>query len=360
MRQSLVMTRHALVVARQPLVSVRQPLALARQRGSLVASMPVAAQAMSAIFEVLERRGLTRSRLGISRVTSDEALAGLWERAIALVGRPTLPLEVGLEMPLGAMGVVDYLAASSATVGAALTVTQRVFPLVAPGIQVSFEALGGGARRVVVVNQPPFPGQQSSDALVVGILLARLRQLATRPPAIPVVELTEPDGPGRSRWLELLAAPKVRFGARRAGLQLAPADWSIPLRHADARLLTTLQAAVVGVEHRTADALLVAVRALAVDRLPHQLTLDDAAPALGMSRRSLQRKLASGGTTLSRVVDEVRRDRAEQLVDQGLLTLAEVAARVGFAEPASFTRAWRRWFRERPSRRRAAPSGRAR
>lgn len=118
-RQSLVMTRHALVVARQPLVSVRQPLALARQRGSLVASMPVAAQAMSALFEVLERRGVTRSRLGISRVTSDEALAGLWERAIALVGRPTLPLEVGLETPLGAMGVVDYLAASAEPVSAA-------------------------------------------------------------------------------------------------------------------------------------------------------------------------------------------------------------------------------------------------
>jgi AraC-like DNA-binding protein len=109
---------------------------------------------------------------------------------------------------------------------------------------------------------------------------------------------------------------------------------------------------MVGAEQRSTDALLVAVRALANERLPGPLTLDDAASSLGISRRTLQRKITASGTTLSRVTDEVRRDRAEQLVGEGLLTMGEVAAKVGFAEQASFTRAWWRWFGAPPSRRR--------
>jgi AraC-like DNA-binding protein len=108
---------------------------------------------------------------------------------------------------------------------------------------------------------------------------------------------------------------------------------------------------MVGAEHRSADALLVAVRALARERLPGSLTLDDAGPSLGLSRRTLHRKLAASGTTLSQLSDEVRRDRAEELLDEGLLTLGEVATKVGFAEQASFTRAWRRWFGRPPSQR---------
>jgi AraC-like DNA-binding protein len=106
---------------------------------------------------------------------------------------------------------------------------------------------------------------------------------------------------------------------------------------------------MVGLEQRSVDALLVAARALAGQRLPAVLTLGELAAALGLSPRTLQRKLAGSGTSLSALVDEVRRDRAEDLRARGLYTLGEIAARVGFAEPASFTRAWRRWFGAPPS-----------
>ncbi len=96
----------------------------------------------------------------------------------------------------------------------------------------------------------------------------------------------------------------------------------------------------MGAEQRSTDAL-----------LPAPLTLDDAASSLGLSCRTLQRKLTASGTSLSGLLDEVRRDRAEQLVGERVLTLGEVAVKVGFAEQASFTRAWTRWFGAPPSRR---------
>jgi AraC-like DNA-binding protein len=312
--------------------------------------MPVAPQTATMLTEALARAGVEVSRLGVGPLHDDPELALVWARAIARVGRRTLPLEVGLSLPLGSLGALDYLAASSATVGAALTVTQEVFPLVAPGVQLLLEATRSGARRVVVVDQPPFPGQAESDLLVLGILLNRVRGLASRPLKVPRLELSEPaPASGVGRWHALLGTDAVRFGARRTTLHLAAADWSTSLRHADARLLATLRR-LVHVEQRSADALLVATRALVGQRLPGLLALREAGPALGLSPRTLQRKLAASGTTLSALVDEARRDRAEALVEQGLLTLGEVATRTGFAEQASFTRAWRRWFGEPPSR----------
>jgi AraC-like DNA-binding protein len=314
--------------------------------------MPVSPLSVQAIVDALGGVGLDARRLGVTRIDDDDALAALWARAIERSGRRSLPLELGLRMPLGVLGVLDYMAASSATVGAALVVTQQVFPLVAPGVQLSLEHLRGGRRRVVVKNQPPFPGQAESDLLVLGLLVGRLRQFASRALEFPRVELTEPEG-SHVRWSELLGVSTVRLGARSTALKLSSSDWCVPLRNADSRLLQTLKS-IVGADRRSSDALLVALRALAHARLPGLLTLGEAASALGIARRTLQRKLLATGAPLSRVVDEVRRDRSEQLVAEGLLTMGEVAARVGFAEQASFTRAWRRWFGGPPSRRASA------
>ncbi|MFY0572856.1 helix-turn-helix domain-containing protein [Archangium lansingense] len=311
--------------------------------------MPLVPTTAQAITEMLGRFGVDVAALKVSPLDDDPALAVLWTRAIARTGRRTLPLEVGLKMPLGMMAVVDYLAAASATVGAALTVAQRVFPLVAPGVQLLLERLPSGVRRVVIVNQPPFPGELESDLLVLGILLARMRTLASRPLELPRLELAEPHPESRTRWVELLGTSRLRFGTRRTSLHFSASDWATPLRSADPRLLATLET-LVGAEQRTGDALLVAVRALAMQRLPATPTIGEVAPALGLSVRSLQRRLALSGTSFVEVLDEVRRNRAEQLLDEGLLTLGEIAARVGFAEQASFTRAWQRWRGEAPSR----------
>jgi AraC-like DNA-binding protein len=81
------------------------------------------------------------------------------------------------------------------------------------------------------------------------------------------------------------------------------------------------------------------------------------APALGVSARSLQRKLRAAGSSFEQELDQVRREVAEALLAQAHVSLGEVAARVGFAEQGSFTRAFQRWTGSTPShaRRRLLP-----
>lgn len=87
-------------------------------------------------------------------------------------------------------------------------------------------------------------------------------------------------------------------------------------------------------------------------------TLTSVARAMAVHPRTLQRRLEADGTSYSEVVDELRRRRALRLVTETAMPLARIAGELGYREPATFTRAFRRWTGQAPSTyRRAASAG---
>ena len=79
-------------------------------------------------------------------------------------------------------------------------------------------------------------------------------------------------------------------------------------------------------------------------------TVVEIAKALGLSTRTLQRRLTIAGKDFGAVLDEVRRARAETLLADGRQNLAEIAYKLGYSEHSAFTRAAIRWFEAPPSR----------
>ena len=75
---------------------------------------------------------------------------------------------------------------------------------------------------------------------------------------------------------------------------------------------------------------------------------NDVAARLGMSVRSLQRKLSDEGTSFRREVDTVRAETARQLLGDRTFSLSEIAFRLGYGELAAFNHAARRWFGTSP------------
>jgi AraC-like DNA-binding protein len=71
--------------------------------------------------------------------------------------------------------------------------------------------------------------------------------------------------------------------------------------------------------------------------------VDAAALAAGTSVRTFQRRLAAAGTSYSRLIDEVRLDGALRLLGDPAMKAVDVAYRLGYSDPAHFTRAFRRW-----------------
>lgn len=77
-------------------------------------------------------------------------------------------------------------------------------------------------------------------------------------------------------------------------------------------------------------------------------TISDVAMKLGMSGRTLQRRLSDHGFSYQSLVDNARRELAERLLQQTDYALAEIAFLTGFSEQSTFTRAFKRWSGQTP------------
>jgi len=86
-----------------------------------------------------------------------------------------------------------------------------------------------------------------------------------------------------------------------------------------------------------------------------RVQLENGAPSLyaaahhiGISERSLRRKLAQENTSFRTVLEQVRRAACEQYLFDGQYSLSEIAEKLGYAEQSSFSRAFKSWFGQSP------------
>ena len=77
--------------------------------------------------------------------------------------------------------------------------------------------------------------------------------------------------------------------------------------------------------------------------------IETVAETVNTSVRTLQRRLAASGRSYKKLVDEVRLEGARQALAASDAPLKAIAFDLGFAEQASFTRAFRRWTGQAPS-----------
>jgi AraC-like DNA-binding protein len=91
------------------------------------------------------------------------------------------------------------------------------------------------------------------------------------------------------------------------------------------------------------------VREVLVRRLPDgEPRREQVARDLCMSERTLQRRLDDEGASFHQLLDETRRELAEQHLGRLQLSLGQAAYLLGFADQRSFFRACRRWFGQAP------------
>jgi AraC-like DNA-binding protein len=75
---------------------------------------------------------------------------------------------------------------------------------------------------------------------------------------------------------------------------------------------------------------------------------EDVAGMLFMSERTLQRRFQDEGISFQRLLDETRKDLAQQYLRQPRLSLAQTAYLLGFSDQSNLHRACRRWFEMSP------------
>ena len=77
-------------------------------------------------------------------------------------------------------------------------------------------------------------------------------------------------------------------------------------------------------------------------------SLETTAEKLFMSSRTLKRRLQQHGLSFQELLDESRKRDAMRLLEHSGLTVEQVAQRLGYSDPANFTRAFRKWSGSTP------------
>jgi AraC-like DNA-binding protein len=77
--------------------------------------------------------------------------------------------------------------------------------------------------------------------------------------------------------------------------------------------------------------------------LEKRFNVEDVAKELNMTSRTLRRKLVAEGSRFQQLKDNAKRDQAITLFEQVNLTIAQIGLAVGFTEPATFSRAFKKW-----------------
>jgi AraC-like DNA-binding protein len=78
-------------------------------------------------------------------------------------------------------------------------------------------------------------------------------------------------------------------------------------------------------------------------------SIDEIAALLNIAPRTLSKKLANGGTTFQKVLNEVRRYKALTYIKNQEMTICDIAAELGFSDTSNFRRAFKTWTGKPPS-----------
>ena len=188
-------------------------------------------------------------------------------------------------------------------------------------------------------------GLRLTNELAVAAATALCREVSRRPFAPTAVYFSHEGPPDLSSHEAYFQCP-VCFGSGRDGLEIANGllfagnrlgDQGVS-EFFDAHLENELAGLVD--ESRMGQHV---IRQLTQELSEGVPTVSALAGQLGMSSRTLQRRLADEGLAYQELVDQTRRELAERLLQRDEFSLAEVAFLTGYAEQSAFTRAFKRW-----------------
>lgn len=273
----------------------------------------------------------------------------MWKEAERLYGRRGLPSALALVIPYGAFGALDYLAGSAATVGGACESAMLHFSMVAADLGLEIDSIGDGARvlRVRPFVEVPAQGLEFTLAAVA----SRLRHVTEgrfEPRMVGLPDARPMDDAVRSR----LYGQAPMYQNTCAEMVIDGESWRLTIRGADSFLHATLteMAAKLQLTRPEDSTLERALRARLRDALAQgSADVGRMAQLLGVSERTLQRRLSELGRRFGEVVDDFRREEAVRLIAMPGMNLVEVAGRLGYSEQTSFTRAFRRWTGSTPT-----------
>jgi AraC-like DNA-binding protein len=276
-----------------------------------------------------------------------------WAEALRWSEDRALALSIAETTPPGAFGIVEYVCRSAPTLRDAVRHWVRYLGILDDAVVVGMVDLGSHeALRVLTESEAPAPG---SHELCFALLVRRARDLVAGP--LPGVEARFSHRAGTKELprYEAFFGGAVRFGTEHTELVFERGVLDRSLVTADPDLHAILVPTAEekrGVRSALPPLTVQVRRALRAALSGEDDQLETVARRLGMTGRSLQRRLRDEGTVFQTLRDDVRRELADRYLGEGM-SFAEISFMLGFSEPSAFFRAFKRWTGMTPFERRA-------
>jgi len=264
---------------------------------------------------------------------SPKACATVFENADRERRVPNLALQLAKRTPVGANPLLDYLLVTSDSVGQGLERLTRYLRLVNPSVGLAIRRDCSPVRVVVERAQAPLFTELTLSLCVIRLV----RETDDQFRAAYVSFTHEPDDV--VEYAKVLGCP-IRSRASWNGVAIANRTLEIPLKRRDPLLRSWLErqaAAILARLPAGGDACDEVRSVLSAQATAGEMTIDAVARRLSTTPRTLQRRLARGGTSFEALRDDARRQAAELYLSTTTLTIAEVTYLLGYSEQPRFT-----------------------
>ena len=248
-------------------------------------------------------------------------------------------------------GLLAYTALSSKTLDEALKVVERYFHILNEAIDVHVKS----SLQEVTIDYHLSEGglATSRQAIEFGAAnfvrtLRFLTNTRLRPSEVKFHHSRDHD---IAKFERFFGCP-VRFGTRHNSLTLSRRQLALPIATADKRLhglLTGYCDGILASREDSSPDLRHRVEKIITKLLCRgEAETEPVAHELGMSVRTLARRLSDLGVSFAQILDELRHDLALRYLRDPNLSLSQIAFLLGYSELSAFSHAFRRWTKTTP------------
>ena len=263
---------------------------------------------------------------------------------------PHIGLSMGRALRASDLGAFGHAVEAAPTVRYALQLVERYIYVFA---HANIVRLDIGKELFILgynLTDPHLAIHQQDVDLVMSMMVKTIRDVSGRELNPTVVELAH-SRPDYHKELQAHFGCDLRYDRGVNRLQYPSHVLDMPAKNSEPSLLQALEFYLADrLKLRSEDGDL-------LDKVNHLIAtslgggvpeIGDVAMALGVSRRTLQRRLSEAGAVFSDMVDAVRREIAQDYVLNSSHTLTDISLMLGYQELSSFSRAFRRWTNASP------------
>jgi len=272
----------------------------------------------------------------------------LWQAIVERIDDPSIGVRLGAQYRIRDAGLVGYSMLHSRNLGDAILRLIRYGRILSDTAFLSMTTVGNEVH-VTVEEAPQLVGLRQPIEYDLASCVTCVREI-TEVSTIPGEVRSPYPEPESLRDYTAVFGPAVRFDQPKAAMIFEVRDMNRPVVAADDTLCSYLdQHAASVLSTLASDSFSERVRRAIWDELAAgRLTLGSVASALAVSTRTLQRRLSEEGHTFADLLERFRERMAVQLLRRRDLAIYEIAYLLGYSEPSTFFRVFRRWKKMSP------------